>query len=201
MEQDKLKKVLDAILLSAENPLSVDKLVDFFQPEDVVNRGDVKQALEGLEHDTQERGFELKRVASGYRYQTREAYKQWVSKHWQERTPRYSRAFLETLALIVYRQPITRAEIEEVRGVAVSSNIIKSLKEREWVRVVGHKEIPGRPAMLGTTRQFLDYFNLKSLNEMPALAEIQDIDKLFPELDLPKPEAGEVEEQEQLGGH
>ena len=203
MDQDKLKKILDAILLSAETPLSVDKLVGFFQPEDEVNRADVKQALEGLEHDTQERGFELKRVASGYRYQTREAYKQWVSKHWQERAPRYSRAFLETLALIVYRQPITRAEIEEVRGVAVSSNIIKSLQEREWIRIVGHKEVPGRPAMLGTTRQFLDYFNLQSLNEMPALAEIQDIDTLFPELDLPDPktEVDITEERDKLSGH
>lgn len=184
MQYETLKKVVDAILLSAEAPLSLNKLLDYFDPEEAVSRNDIKQALEQLREDTQERGFELTEVASGFRYQTREAYKYWVSKHWQERPPRYSRAFLETLALIVYRQPITRAEIEEVRGVAVSSNIIKALLEREWVRVVGHKELPGRPAMLGTTRQFLDYFNLKSLDQMPPLAELQNIDQLYPELDV-----------------
>lgn len=188
MQPEQLKKTLDAILLSAEEPLSLNKLLTYFDPEDLVNRQDVKQALAQLQQDTAQRGFELVEVASGFRYQTREAYKHWVSKHWQTRPPRYSRAFLETLALIVYRQPITRAEIEEVRGVAVSSNIVKALLEREWIRVVGHKELPGQPAMLGTTRQFLDYFNLKSLDDMPSLAELQDIDQLYPELNLPMPE-------------
>jgi segregation and condensation protein B len=182
MQQETLQKVVDAILLSAEEPLTINKLLAYFDPEECVNRDDIKQALALLKQETSERGFELTEVASGFRYQTREEYKYWVSKHWQERAPRYSRAFLETLALIVYRQPVRRAEIEEVRGVAVSSNIIKTLLEREWVRVVGHKELPGRPAMLGTTRQFLDYFNLKSLDEMPPLADLQDIDQLYPEL-------------------
>lgn len=184
MQPETLKKVLDAILLSAEEPLSVNKLLTYFDPEELIARDAVKKALAQLQHDTLERGFELVEVASGFRYQTREAYKYWVSKHWQERAPRYSRAFLETLALIIYRQPITRAEIEEVRGVSVSSNIVKGLLEREWIRVVGHKELPGRPAMLGTTRQFLDYFNMTSLDEMPPLAELQDIDQLYPELNL-----------------
>jgi len=184
MESSKLEKIVDAILLSAEKPLSVEKLLLYFDSEDLVNRQDIRESLENLQNSNASRGFELKKVASGYRYQTREAFKSWVSKHWDERPPRYSRALLETLALIVYRQPTTRAEIEDIRGVAVSSNIVKTLLEREWVRVVGHKEVPGRPAMYGTTRQFLDYFNLDSLDQMPSLEDIQDIDKLYPEMEL-----------------
>ncbi len=191
MEAEQLKKTLDAILLTADAPLPLDKLALYFQPEDVVNRNDIKAALNSLDEETSQRGFELKKTASGYRYTTREAYKKWVSRHWDEKPKNYSRALLETLALIVYRQPITRAEIEDIRGVAVSSNIVKTLKEREWIRIVGHKEVPGRPAMLGTTRQFLDYFNLNTLNDMPPLADIQDIDKLYPQLDFERhPESG-----------
>lgn len=200
MEAKQLRNALDAILLTAEKPLPIDKLVLYFRTEEVVNRNDVNAALELLEEATQDRGFELVKSATGYRYKTREAYKQWVSQHWEEKPKQYSRALLETLALIVYRQPITRAEIEEIRGVAVSSHIVKTLQEREWVRIVGHKEVPGRPSMLGTTRQFLDYFNLKNLNDMPPLADIQDIDKLYPELDLktsPEVESSQESEQEQ----
>lgn len=195
MEAEQLKKTLDAILLSAENPLPLDKLVLYFKPEDIVNRNDIKSALAILQEANQDRGFELVETASGFRYQTGQAYKEWVSRHWEEKPQRYSRAMLETLALIVYRQPITRAEIEEIRGVAVSSHIVKSLQEREWVRIVGHKEVPGRPAMLGTTRQFLDYFGLKSLDDMPPLAEIKDLDKLYPELDFDS-ESENSEDQE-----
>jgi segregation and condensation protein B len=176
-----LQKVLDAILLSADKPLSIENLYLFFDSKDLVNRQDIRKALKILQECNADRGFELQQVASGYRYQTREEYKHWVSKHWDERPPRYSHALLETLALIVYRQPTTRAEIEDIRGVAVSSNIIKTLLEREWVRVVGHKEVAGRPAMYGSTRQFLDYFNLDSLNQIPSLSEIQDIETLYPE--------------------
>jgi segregation and condensation protein B len=182
MDTLKLQNILDAILLSADTPLSIEHLFKFFDENDLVNRQDIRKALEYLQKCNADRGFELKQVASGYRYQTREEYKHWVSKHWDERPPRYSRALLETLALIVYRQPTTRAEIEDIRGVAVSSNIIKTLLEREWVRVVGHKEVAGRPAMYGSTRQFLDYFNLDSLNQMPSLSDIQDIETLYPEL-------------------
>lgn len=189
MHQDQLIKVVDALLLTAEKPLSMDKLLPYFHDEDEVTRHDLNTALESLEALTENRGFMLAKTASGYRYQSRDEYRQWVGQHWQEKTPRYSRAFLETLALIIYRQPITRAEIEEIRGVAVSSNIIKSLQEREWIRIVGHKEVPGRPSMLGTTRQLLDYFNLTSLDDMPALTDIQDIDKLYPELDLKNPDS------------
>jgi len=191
MQQDKLQKILEAILISAEKPLSVDKLLVFFEPEDLVNRNDMKAALAKIQMACESSGFELIETASGYRYQTREEYKKWVTQHWDEKPAKYSRALLETLALIVYRQPITRAEIEEIGGVAVSSHIVKTLQEREWIRIVGHKEVPGRPSLLGTTRQFLDYFNLKSLDEMPTLEEIQDIDKLYPELELKMAEEDE----------
>ena len=184
MQKEKLQAILEAILVSAEKPLSVEKLLGFFNEDDLVNRQDIKKALEQIASFYQNRGFELIETASGFRFQTREEYKQWVTRHWDEKPAKYSRALLETLALIVYRQPITRAEIEDIRGVAVSSHIIKTLQEREWIRIVGHKEVPGRPALLGTTRQFLDYFNLKSLDEMPSLSEVQDIEKLYPELEL-----------------
>ena len=184
MKQEKLQSVLEAIIISADKPLSVEKLLGFFEQEDLVNRNDVKSALTELQQFYNKRGVQLIETAGGYRFQTHEDYKQWVTQHWDEKPTKYSRALLETLALIVYRQPITRAEIEDIRGVAVSSHIIKTLQEREWIRIVGHKEVPGRPSLLGTTRQFLDYFNLKSLDEMPSLSEIQDIDKLYPELDL-----------------
>ncbi len=191
MQQGKLQKILEAILISAEKPLSVDKLLVFFEPEDLVNRNDMKAALQTIQTACEENGFELLETASGFRYQTRQEYKKWVTQHWDEKPAKYSRALLETLALIVYRQPITRAEIEDIRGVAVSSHIVKTLQEREWIRIVGHKEVPGRPSLLGTTRQFLDYFNLKSLDEMPSLEEIQDIEKLYPELDLKMEDEGE----------
>ena len=184
MKTEKLKPILEAILISADKPLSIEKLLGFFQPEDLVNREDIKKALANLIQCYDNNGFELVETASGFRFQTREEYKQWVTQHWDEKPSKYSRALLETLALVVYRQPITRAEIEDIRGVAVSSYIIKTLQEREWIRIVGHKEVPGRPSLLGTTRQFLDYFNLKSLDEMPSLSDIQDIDKLYPELAL-----------------
>ncbi|KAG1665689.1 Segregation and condensation protein B [Nymphon striatum] len=184
MQIEKLHKVLDAILLSADKALSVEQMLGFFEPEDLVNRDDVKITLKTLQQSCEDRGFELVETASGYRFQTREEYKKWVTHHWDEKPSKYSRALLETLALIVYRQPITRAEIEDIRGVAVSSHIIKTLQERDWIRIVGHKEVPGRPSLLGTTRLFLDYFNLKSLDEMPSLSEVQDIDKLYPELEL-----------------
>ena len=194
MQTDKLQKILEAILISAEKPLSVEKLLGFFEPEDLVNRNDVKAALSHLQESFDNHGFELVESSSGFRFQTKEDYKKWVTQHWDEKPAKYSRALLETLALIIYRQPITRAEIEDVRGVAVSSNIVKTLQERDWIRIVGHKEVPGRPALLGTTRQFLDYFNLKSLDEMPSLSEIQDIEKLYPELELKMKEEG-IEER------
>ncbi|HBO14018.1 MAG TPA: SMC-Scp complex subunit ScpB, partial [Halieaceae bacterium] len=151
---------------------------------------DIRAALEEVAARCEDRGFELREVASGFRFQVRQNLGPWVARLWHERPPKYSRALLETLALIAYRQPITRGEIEEIRGVAVSSNIIKTLHEREWIRVVGHRDVPGRPAMYATTRQFLDYFNLKSLDQLPALAEIRDLETLNAELGFSEPLGG-----------
>ena len=184
MQAEQLKNTLEAILFSAERPLSILHLLDYFDSSEQVNRQEIKAAIDELQNDYRNRGIELKEVDRGYRFQTRQEYKDWVSKHWKERPPKYSRALLETLAIIAYRQPTTRAEIEDIRGVSVSSNIIKTLEERGWVRVVGHKEVPGRPSMLGTTREFLDYFNLKSLDELPALADLIDVKDLNLSLDL-----------------
>ena len=183
MEQKKLLCILEAILISAEKPLSVERLMQYFPPEQEINKGRLRDALSELAGRCYERGFELRQVAGGYRFQTREEYKEWVSRHWDERPPRYSRALLEILALIMYRQPITRGDIEDIRGVAVSSNIIKTLLERSWVRVVGHKDVPGRPAMYATTRQFLDYFNLQGLDQLPPLSEIRDLEAISLEME------------------
>ena len=190
MEPKQLKNIIEAALLAADQPLTPDQLLRLFEDnKEIPTRDEIRKVLAELQTDCEGRGYELKKVASGYRYQTRVDVQPWVSKLRSERPPRYSRAFLETLALIIYRQPITRAEIEDVRGVSVSSSIFKVLLEREWVKIVGHKEVPGRPAMYGTTRKLLDYFNLKSLNELPSLAEIKDLDAVHPELDLlPKEE-------------
>ena len=156
--------------------MSVERLEKYFLPEEGITRATVRGALAVLAEQCENRSFELKETGSGYRLQTRQDFQQWVAKHHEEKPPKYSRAFLETLSLIAWRQPITRAEIEEVRGVGINSNVIRTLLEREWIRVLGHKEVPGRPEMLGTTRQFLDYFNLKSLDELPSLVAIRDLD-------------------------
>ncbi|MBT5097703.1 MAG: SMC-Scp complex subunit ScpB [Proteobacteria bacterium] len=197
MDNEQRKKIVEATLMSASQALNVDQLLKLFADDaDEVSRDDIKAIVQSLQEDCQERGYELKKVASGFRYQTREEVQPWVDKLRPERPPRYSRAFMETLALVVYKQPITRAEIEDVRGVAVSTSIFKVLLEREWVKIIGHKEVPGRPAMYGTTRKLLDYFNLSSLNELPDLAEIKDIDDIAPELALIVNE--EMPEQQQI---
>lgn len=172
--KERLAQILEALLLAADQPLSVDQLFRMFMAEGGVTKKDVKAALELLGRQLDGRAVELREVASGFRLQVRADYAGWVGKLWQERPPRFSRALLETLALVCYRQPITRGEIEEIRGVSLSPNIIKTLIERGWVREVGVKEVPGRPALLGTTPQFLDDFNLKSLDELPSLPEIKD---------------------------
>lgn len=176
MQIEQLKAIIEAALLAASQPLAVAQLGELFVEEDGVDRQQIAQALQALAEDCEGRGVELKEVASGFRYQVRQAMHPWVSRMWTERPSRYSRALLETLALIAYRQPITRPEIEQIRGVVVSSNIVKTLEEREWIRVVGHRDVPGRPALFGTTRAFLDYFNLKSLDELPPLSEIRDME-------------------------
>ncbi|HEV2622121.1 MAG TPA: SMC-Scp complex subunit ScpB [Frateuria sp.] len=176
MQIEQLKPIIEAALLAASQPLTVAQLGELFVEEDQIDREAIARALEALAEECAGRGIELKEVASGFRYQVRQEVHPWVSRMWTEKPSRYSRALLETLALIAYRQPITRPEIEQIRGVVVSSNIIKTLEEREWIRVVGHRDVPGRPALFGTTRGFLDYFNLKSLDELPPLSEIRDME-------------------------
>jgi segregation and condensation protein B len=171
-----LKPIVEAALLASSHPLTVAQLVELFGEEHEVTRELVARTLEALAEDCAERGIELKEVASGFRYQVKQDVHPWLSRMWTERPSRYSRALLETLALIAYRQPITRPEIEQIRGVVVSSNIIKTMEERDWIRVVGHRDVPGKPALFGTTRAFLDYFNLKSLDELPPLSEIRDME-------------------------
>src|ERR1700733_5935703 len=184
IELSQLKRIVEAALLAAAQPLSIPQLLALFTEQEMPSHDDVAKALEELARDAEQRGVELKEVASGFRYQVREDVHAWVARLWTERQTKYSRALLETLALIAYRQPITRGEIEGIRGVAVSTNIIKTLEEREWIRVVGYRDVPGKPALLGTTRTFLDYFNLKSLDELPPLAEIKDIEDFDPQLTL-----------------
>lgn len=178
-----LKQIIEGAILAADQPLTIDQMLGLFE-ELPPTRVNVREALKAIEEECAERGFELKQVASGYRFQVKTEYGEWVSRLWKEKPPRYTRALLETLALIAYKQPITRGDIEEIRGVAVSTNIMRTLIEREWVRVVGHRDVPGHPALYATTRQFLDYFNLKSLDELPSLAEIKDLTKLNPDLEL-----------------
>ena len=184
VDAELLPKILEGAILAAGRALSLNQLEALFNEFERPPRDQIKAALEDIALQCQERGFELKEVASGYRFQVRRELAEWVSRLWEEKPKRYSRAMLETLALIAYRQPLTRGDIEQVRGVAVSSDIIKSLQEREWVRVVGHRDVPGKPALYATTRQFLDYFNLKSLDELPPLSELKDFAQLDPELEL-----------------
>ena len=189
-----LKRIVEGALLAAGQPLSMAQLADLFLQHETPTPADFAAALELLRADCAERGIEVREVASGYRLQVREELMPWVSRLWAERPQRYSRALLETLALIAYRQPITRGEIEEIRGVQVNPNMIRTLTEREWIRSVGHRDVPGRPALFGTTRAFLDYFNLKSLDELPTLAEIRDLDNLEPELNFEEsPHAGDAQ--------
>jgi segregation and condensation protein B len=201
MDQDEIKYVIEAALLAAGKPLSMDRLADLFARRGAPEREALNAALAALGEEYSKRGIELKEVASGYRIQVRSRMNDWLIPLWEERAPRYSRALLETLALIAYRQPITRGEIEEVRGVAVSTNIIRTLLERSWVRVVGHRDVPGQPAMFGTTREFLDYFGLKKLDDLPPLSEIRDLDDLNPELSLPEvtPQVDLIEELSEAG--
>ena len=187
MNDNELKKIIEAVIYAADEPMSLNRLMSLFPEEDHPGRDAIKTAISELQQEAAERSIELKEVGSGYRYQVRQDYAEWVSKLWEERPARYSRASLETLALIAYRQPVTRAEIEEVRGVSVSSQIIKAFIERDWVKIVGHRDVPGRPALYATTKGFLDYFNLKSLEELPSLAEIRDIDSINEKLELSMP--------------
>ncbi len=185
MPLEKLKAIIEALLSAADTPLSVNHIFDLFSGDlEQPGKDEIRKALHELGEDYQGHGIELVQVASGFRLQVRADYSQYVTRLFQQKPPRYSRALLETLALIAYRQPITRGEIEAIRGVSVSSNIIKTLQEREWVKTLGHKDVPGKPSLYGTTSKFLDYFNLKSLNDLPTLSELKDLDQFHPELAL-----------------
>lgn len=183
----RVKSIVEAAIFAAGKPLSGTQLLELFEEQQQVSSEQIRAALTELASDYAGRAVHLKQVASGYRFQVIPEYSRWVSRIWAERPARYSRALLETLAIIAYQQPITRGEIEDIRGVSLSGNIVKALLEREWVKVVGHRDVPGRPAVYATTRQFLDYFNLSSLSELPALEEIRDIADIMPEPELPIP--------------
>lgn len=185
MDSDLLRNIVEAALLAAGRPLAIKDLQALFGEEgDPPEAAEVEAVLRALEAECAGRGYELKQTASGYRFQVRARLAPWISRLWEERPQRYSRALLETLALIAYRQPITRGDIEEIRGVSVSSQIIKTLQEREWIRVVGHRDVPGRPALYATTRQFLDYFSLRSLEDLPTLGDLKDLNELGGHLTL-----------------
>ncbi len=181
---NKVKMIVEGLLLAAGRPLTLDNIALVFNENERPDSKELKAVMHVISEECNDRGFELKEVASGYRFQVKQELSGWIAKLWEEKSPRYTRALLETLALIVYRQPITRGDIEEIRGVGVSPNIIRTLLDREWVRVVGHRDVPGRPAMFATTKRFLDYFNLKSLQELPPLSEIKDLDKSGQEIGL-----------------
>lgn len=196
IERSVLKKIVEGALMAAGKPLPVAKLQALFSPTDSgeldlaaekdnqPSKEEIVDVLQEIQTDCEGRGYELKEVGSGWRFQVVQETAAWVARLWEEKPQRYTRALLETLALIAYRQPITRGDIESIRGVAVSSNIIRTLLEREWVKVVGHRDVPGRPALYATTKEFLDYFNIKSLDELPSLKEIKDLDKLGAEFDF-----------------
>ena len=182
--KEQLQQIVEAALLAAGGALTLDNLLDLFLPEERPEKNDLREAIAVLQQEYADRSIELVEVGGAYRINVRAAFAPWVSRLWEERPPRYSRALLETLALVAYRQPITRGEIEEIRGVSVSSNIIKTLMEREWIREVGHRDVPGKPALLATTKQFLADFGLKSLDMLPTLSEIKDLDSINCELQL-----------------
>ncbi|MBQ0720932.1 MAG: SMC-Scp complex subunit ScpB [Gammaproteobacteria bacterium] len=196
MDAEQLRRIVEAALLAAGDSMDIPALQKLFDEEWVPERDEFKAALEDIEADCRDRGYELKRTASGYRFQVKEQYAQWIGKLWEEKPKKYSRATLETLALIAYRQPLTRGDIEQVRGVAVSSDIIRTLHDRGWIRSVGHRDVPGRPALYATTRQFLDNFNLQSLEQLPPLSEIRELSSIDRELQFEEALAeGKAEKQ------
>ena len=188
MDATEIKYFIEAALLAVGRPLSIDQLKGLFDGRMAREKAEIRQAIAALNEDYEQRGIVVSEVASGFRMQIKTSMADRLTKLWEERPPRYSRALFETLALIAYRQPITRGEIEEIRGVAVSSNIVRQLLERDWVRVVGHRDVPGRPAMFGTTKVFLDYFSLKKLDDLPPLADLSDWESLRVQLNLPEVE-------------
>ncbi len=189
MDQTEIKYFIESALLAAGRPLNVDQLQSLFDGRSAPSKPDIRAAISALMNDYEPRGITIAEVASGFRIQVKASMAERLQKLWEERPPRYSRALFETLALVAYRQPITRGEIEEVRGVSVSPNIVRTLLERDWIRVVGHRDVPGRPEMFGTTRNFLDYFGLRKLDDLPPLADLSDWESLRVQLNLPEVDA------------
>ena len=187
MNSDFLRQILEAAIMVSDKPMDVSHLEKLFDEKEKPHRDEIRAALDEITTDCRDKGFELVKVSSGYRFQTKQSLSAWVSRVWEEKPKKFSRAMLETLALIAYRQPTTRGDIESVRGVSVSSDIIRVLDERGWIRVVGHRDVPGKPELLATTKEFLDYFNLKSLDQLPSLAEIKDFTDVDPALELLMP--------------
>ena len=188
-ESKQLVRIVEGALFAYGEPLTIDRILELFEPNERPERKEIKEALENITNDYAERGIELKEVASGYQFQVKQDLAQWIKNLWEEKPARYSRALLETLALIAYRQPITRAEIEEIRGVCVSSYMIKTLMDRDWIKIVGHRDVPGKPGLYATTKDFLDHFGLKTLSDLPPLSEIQSL--------MPKKEEREEPEEMQ----
>jgi len=193
MDVKTLKPILESLIMASAKPISIDRMLSCFSEKEVPDKKTLRNALKQLADDyvKLKSSVELKEVSSGFRFQIRKDYSDWAAKLWEEKPARYSRALLETLSLVAYKQPISRGEIEKIRGVSVSTQIMKTLIEREWVHIVGHRDVPGKPAIYATTKEFLDYFNLTTLEELPPLAEIRDIDKINGELDLPEPKGEE----------
>ena len=187
MDETKLSQIVEGLLLAAGKPLSLEQIANIFTEEERPDNTSLQLVLDNIGSACEGRGFELKKVASGYRFQVRQSVGEWVGRLWDEKPQKYSRALMETLAIVAYRQPLTRGDIEKVRGVAVSTTIMRTLLDREWVRIVGHRDVPGRPAMFATTRQFLDYFNLASLDQLPPLSEIRDMEEVNKELSFEEP--------------
>jgi segregation and condensation protein B len=184
MESQQLRNIVESALLAAGRPISIDQIKNLFGDDDGPDKKEIRAVIAGLQEEYATRGIELREVASGFRIQVRQSMGQWLGKLWEERPPRYTRALMETLAIIAYRQPVTRGDIEEIRGVAVSTNIIRTLLERDWIKVVGHRDVPGKPAMFGSTRFFLDYFGLKKLDDLPPLAELALLEPVEVQLEL-----------------
>lgn len=188
-----LKNILEAALLVSREPLTVEKLLSMFSKDSQPKKEDIKKTLDALAKDYEGRGIELKKIDKGYRFQSMEKYGPWIARLTQERPPRYSRALLETISIIAYRQPVTRGDIEDVRGITVSTEIMRTLQDREWIRQVGHRDVPGKPALFGTTRAFLEHFSLSSLDQLPPLSELRDIEEISKEVGLVSDFAGKPE--------
>jgi segregation and condensation protein B len=196
-DSNNLKNILEAVLFASDEALTIDNILNFFTDSEKPERKLIQNTLQELADDYHNNAIELKETARGFSFKVKDEFSPWVSKLWAESPPKYSRALLETLAIIAYRQPITRGEIEEIRGVSVSSHMIKTLLDREWIKVLGHKEVPGRPGLYGTTRDFLDYFGLKNLEELPPVTEIKDLEEIGENLMEQLGFAGKIESKEQ----